>query len=229
MRSRSRPALFARSTYGAVTVWVIALLIARVATIQLRSQAEVEKSLQSADAASLAFSIDQLHRANDSLEAQITDLTQQQRSLQSGGAGAADQVLTAEANDLRIIEGLVPVHGPGVVVVIDAPGLTALDLQDALNSLSAGGGEAFAVNGERVVVGLPIVQTGSGLTVGGSAVYAPWTIVVIGDTTRLAETADLMTQQLRGDRRVREASYRVEADIVIRAVVSERPFVYALP
>jgi uncharacterized protein YlxW (UPF0749 family) len=229
MQRRSRPPSRARSTYGAVAVWAIALLIALVATIQLRSQAEVERSLQGADTASLAFSIDQLHRANDSLEAQIADLTQQQRALQSGGTGAIDQVLAAEATDLRVIEGLVPVHGPGVVVVIDAPRLSALDLQDALNSLAAGGGEAFAVNDQRVVVGVPIEQTETGVSVGGSIVYAPWTIVAIGDATRLAETADLMTQQLRGDRRVREASYRVEADVVIRAVVTERPFVYAVP
>jgi uncharacterized protein YlxW (UPF0749 family) len=62
----------------------------------------------------------------------------------------------------------------------------------------------------------------------GSLVLPPWTIEVIGDTTLLAETADLMTQQMRGDRRVRQASYRVEADIVIRATVTERPFVYSV-
>jgi len=38
-----------------------------------------------------------------------------------------------------------------------------------------------------------------------------------------------MTQQLRADRRVRGASYRVESDIVIRSVISEKPFVYAVP
>ena len=226
MPGRSRRA---RSAYGAIAVWVIALLVALVATIQLRSQAEVERSLQGADPATLAFSIDQLHQANDSLEVQIADLSQQQRALQSGGAPAADQVLAAEAEQLRVIEGLVPVHGPGVVVVIDAPGLTALDLQDALNSLAFGGGEAIAVNGLRYVVGVPIEQTDSGVTIAGAVVLPPWTIAAIGDPNRLAETAELMTQQLHGDRRVREASYRVAADIVIRAVVSERPFVYAVP
>jgi hypothetical protein len=40
--------------------------------------------------------------------------------------------------------------------------------------------------------------------------------------------ADLMSQQLRADRRVRSATYRVEADIVIRAVITEKPFVYAI-
>ena len=87
----------------------------------------------------------------------------------------------------------------------------------------------MAVNGLRFVVGVPIEQTDSGVTIAGAVVLPPWTIAAIGDPNRLAETAELMTQQLHGDRRVREASYRVAADIVIRAVVSERPFVYAVP
>jgi hypothetical protein len=38
-----------------------------------------------------------------------------------------------------------------------------------------------------------------------------------------------MMQQLRADRRVRRASYGVETDIVVRSVISEKPFVYAVP
>ena len=227
-RSSSRRAR-QRSSSGAGAVWLIALLVALVATVQLRSQAEVERTLATADPATLAFSIDQLHRANDVLEAQISELTQRKAALQSGGGPAADQALRDEAEQLRIIEGLVAVHGPGVVVVIDASGLSALDLEDALNNLAAGGGEALAVNDQRYVVGVPVTQTAGGVTVGGTLLPAPWTIVAIGDTTRLGETADLMTQQLRGDRRVRQATYRVEADIVIRSVLSEKPFVYAEP
>jgi uncharacterized protein YlxW (UPF0749 family) len=78
------------------------------------------------------------------------------------------------------------------------------------------------------VVGVPIEQTSSGVTIGGVIVPAPWTISIIGDANRLAQTADLMTQQMRADRRVREATYRVEADVVIRAVVAEKPFVYGV-
>ena len=219
----------ARSSSGAIAVWLIALLVALVATVQLRSQAEVERSLAQADPATLAFSIDQLHRANDALEAQIADLNQRKAALQSGGSGAADQALQDDALQLRIIEGLVAVHGPGVVLVIDASGLTALDLEDAMNNLLAGGGEALAVNDRRYVLGVPIAQTSDGVSIGGVLVPPPWTILAIGDTNRLAETADAMTQQLRGDRRVRQATYRVEADIEIRAVVTEKPFVYAVP
>jgi uncharacterized protein YlxW (UPF0749 family) len=219
----------AQVRWQVVSVWLLALLVALVATIQIRSQAEVERSLVGLDATSLAFLIDDLHRANDALSAETTDLTQRQATLQSGGSSAADQVLTDEANRLRMLEGLAPVHGPGVVIVIDAGGLASLDLQDAVNNLSAGGAEAIDVNGRRIVVGVPIQQTEQGVEVDGVLVVAPWTISVIGDSTRLAEVADLMTQQLRTDRRVRQASYTVQQDVVIRSTVSQRPFVYAIP
>jgi uncharacterized protein YlxW (UPF0749 family) len=211
-----------------VSIWLIAMLVALVATIQIRSEVEVQRSLVGIDTTSLAFLIDDLHRANDSLQAEAADLQQRQATLRSGSAGAADQVLTDEADHLRSVEGLVPVHGPGVVIVIDAAGLKALDLQDALNNLATGGAEAMAVNDRRVVSVLPVEQTTGGAAIGGVVVAPPWTITTIGDANRLAEVASAMTKQLRADRRVRRATYRVEADVVIQSVVSERPFVYAI-
>lgn len=228
MSARLRGTPRRRASGRAISVWVIALLVAAVATVQIRSEAEVERSLIGIDTTSLAFLIDDLHRANDALLAEAADLTQRESTLRSGTSGAADQVLTDEAAHLRAVDGLVPVHGPGVVIVIDATGLKALDLQDALNNLAAGGAEAIAVNDRRVVVGVPIEQTSGGVAIDGMVVPPPWTITTIGDATRIAEVADLMTQELRADRRVRQASYRVEGDVLIQSVISERPFVYAI-
>jgi uncharacterized protein YlxW (UPF0749 family) len=213
----------------AVSVWLIALLVALVGTVQIRSQAEVERSLVGVDVTSLAFLIDDLHRANDSLDTEKTRLTQERATLQSGQAGAADQVLSNEAGRLRAIDGYVPVEGPGVVMVIDATGLTALDLEDAVNNLIAAGAEAIDVNDHRMVTGVPVTQSGGGVTVDGVAVAAPWTIAAIGDPTRLAQVADLMAQQLRADRRVRSVGYRVQTDVLISSVIAEKPFVYAVP
>lgn len=228
MSARPRNTPRRRASGRAISIWVIALLVAAVATIQIRSEAEVERSLVGIDTTSLAFLIDDLHRANDALLAEQVDLKQRQATLQSGNGAAADQVLTDEALRLRAVEGLVAVHGPGVVIVIDATGLKALDLQDALNNLSAGGAEAMAVNDRRMVVGVPIEQTSSGVAIDGLVVPPPWTITTVGDANRIAEVANLMTQELRADRRVRQASYRVEADVVIQSVISEKPFVYAI-
>jgi uncharacterized protein YlxW (UPF0749 family) len=209
-----------------ISVWLIALLVALVATIQIRSQAEVERSLVGIDTTSLAFLIDDLHRANDSLDAEKADLTKRQAALQSGSSGTADQVLSDEANHLRAIEGLVPVQGPGVVMVIDAGGLSALDLQDALNNLAVSGAEAVDVNNHRIVTGVALEQTDRGVTIEGQLVQPPWTILAIGDSVRLGELADLMTQQLRADRRVRQATYRVESEVLITSVINQKPFVY---
>jgi uncharacterized protein YlxW (UPF0749 family) len=214
-----------RSRATGISVWLIAL----VATIQIRSEVEVQRSLVGIDPTSLAFLIDDLHRANEALDAEKMDLKSKRTQLQSGQSGAADQVLSTEADRQRAIEGLVPVHGPGVALEIDASGLTVLDLEDALNNLSSGGAEAIDVNSNRVVVGAAIAQSGSGVAINGAAISPPWTISVIGDPTRLGIVADLMAKQLRADRRVRGASYRVESDIVIRSVISEKPFVYAVP
>ena len=218
-----------RSRATGISVWLIALIVALVATIQIRSEVEVQRSLVGIDTTSLAFLIDDLHRANEALDAEKTDLKSKRTQLQSGQSGAADQVLNAEADRLRALEGLVPVHGPGVVLEVDASGLTVLDLEDALNNLSSGGAEAVDVNNNRFVMGAAISSSGSSVAINGAAITPPWTISVIGDPTRLGIVADLMTQQLRVDRRVRGASYRVESDIVIRSVVSEKPFVYAVP
>jgi uncharacterized protein YlxW (UPF0749 family) len=228
MSARFSPAPRRRTTGRAISVWLLALLVALVATVQIRSQAEVERSLVGTDTTSLAFLIDDLNRANNSLQAEASDLQARQATLRSGTSGAADQVLTDEANRLRAIEGLLPVHGPGVVIVVDAAGLTSLDLQDAINNLAAGGGEAVAVNDHRVVAGVAIEQTGSGVAIDGVVVAPPWTITTIGDANRLAEVADVMTKALRADRRVRQVTYRVEGDVDIRSVVSARPFVYAI-
>lgn len=216
-----------RRSRRAIEIWLIALLVALVATVQIRSQAEVERSLVGVDTTTLAFLIDDLHRANDALSAETEDLAQKKIALQSGGSSAADRVLTAEANRLRAIEGLIPVNGPGIVMVIDATGLRALDLQDAMNNIAAAGAEAIAVNDRRMAAGVPIRQTPGGVTIDGALVLPPWTISAIGDTNRLAEAAHLMTQQMHSDRRVRLASYRVEPSVDIRSVVMERPFVYA--
>lgn len=207
-----------RNRATGISVWLIALVVALVATIQIRSEVEVQRSLVGTDPTSLAFLIDDLHRANDSLAAEKTDLVGRRAQLESGQSGAADQVLADEAQRLRMLEGLDPVQGPGVVLEIDATGLTALDVQDALNNLFAGGAEAIDVNGSRMVMGVPV-----------NAVSSPLTISAIGDPTRLGLVADLMTQQLRGDRRVRSASYRAESEVVIRSTISAKPFVYAVP
>src|SRR5258708_4099575 len=92
MSTRLRAAPRRRPTGRAISVWLIALLVALVATVQIRSQAEVERSLVGIDTTSLAFLIDDLHRANDSLQTEAADLQSRGHTAvgdqRGGGPGA---------------------------------------------------------------------------------------------------------------------------------------------
>ena len=216
------PALPRRSL---IVVGALAALLAFVGTIQLRSQAEVERTLEGQDPTALAFLIDELHTANDRLSAEVTGLAGRRDSLRSGGGAAANQQLTDEAARLRILEGASAVRGPGVTLVVDAP-LTPFDIQDAVNNLRLGGAEAVEVNDRRVVTG-SVYREGSGsILIDGAATRGPWTLVAIGEPSRLQATAEAMTRSLLSDRRVHRASFRFDADVVIRATYAPRPFVY---
>lgn len=214
-----------RGRTNAIVVGVVTLLVVFVAVVQVRSQAEVQRSLEGQDNTSLAFLIDDLHRANDQLGAEQAAVAARREALRAGNADAATAQLAEDQKRLQIALGLVAVHGPGVVLTIDAP-LELLDIQDALNNLRNGGAEAVELNGHRVLTTTPLRAAPGGVSIDGTAVTGPWTLAAIGDPTRLGGVADTMTRSLRGDPRVRSAAYRVESDLPIRSTVVQRPFLY---
>jgi uncharacterized protein YlxW (UPF0749 family) len=206
----------------------VVLLVTALTVIQVRSQAEVARSLENQDNTSLAFLIDDLHRSNNQLLQEELTLTSQRDVLRGGGTVVADAQLQAEVNKLRIIEGLDPVSGPGVTITIDAA-LNEIDLQDAVNNLRLGGAEAVTVAGQRVVFGTVIQRSGGGITIDGQPVHGPWLFEAIGDPAQLVAAAEQMTQTLRADPRVRNAGYRASSALSLAAVLRPRPFVYAIP
>jgi uncharacterized protein YlxW (UPF0749 family) len=208
-------------------VGLVVLAVTALTVIQVRSQAEVARSLEGQDNTSLAFLIDDLHRSNDQLAREELQLSTQREILRGGGTVVADAQLAAELKRLRIIEGLDPVSGPGVSITIDAA-LNEIDLQDAVNNLRLGGAEAVAVAGRRVVMGTVIQRSGADISIDGEPVHGPWLLEAIGDPAQLAAAADQMTRTLQADPRVRSAGYRASATLSVAAVVRPRPFVYAL-
>lgn len=204
---------------------LLAALVGLVAVLQLRSQAEVQRSLADEDPTSLAFLIDQLHRANDSLQVEAAQLSSRRDTLASGGKAAAQPAMADEVTRLRALQGLDPVHGPGVDIDIDAP-LTSLDLQDGVNNLRMAGAEAISINDHRVVTGTSIVQVGSRVYIDGSEVKGPWTLLAIGDADQLSAEAERMTRSLQASSRVRSAAYRREDYLRISATVRQLPYVY---
>ena len=211
--------------HPAVVVGLLAALLAFLAVIQVRSQAEVARSLEAQDNTSLAFLIDNLHVANDQLLAQADQLNARREALARGG-GSNVSTLTEEMQHLRVLEGLVAARGPGVVITVDAP-LNALDIEDALNNLRAGGAEAISINGKRVITRTAITQKEGQVLIDAAPMTSPWTVDAIGDPDTLQPNAEAMTSSLRADPRVKSVGYEARSSLVIQAVLRPRPFVYA--
>ena len=205
---------------------LVVMAVTALAVVQVRSQFEVARSLETQDNTSIAFVIDDLHRANDALVLEAQGLSDRRDSLQKGGQSAT-VALTDEASRLRLAEGLDPARGPGVAIVVDAP-LTAVDLQDAVNNLRIAGAEVLSVGSRRVVTGSVLTQSNGVMSVDGVAIHGPWQFVAIGDPASLSAAADQMTRTLRADPRVRAVSYRSEPDLVVSAVLRPRPYVYGV-
>lgn len=214
-----------RRRLSAVGVGVLAAVVAFVATVQLRSQVEVRRTLEGEDPTALAFLIDDLHTGNDALARELATLSARRGALRSTGGAAASQQLADEAARLQIVQGAQPARGPGVMIAVDAP-LSPFDLQDAVNNLRQAGAEAVTVNDRRVVLGTVYREAAGAILVDGERETGPWTFVAIGDPARLQTQADLMTRSLRADRRVRSATFAYAADVTIRATVTPRPLVY---
>jgi len=204
---------------------LIGLALGFLVVLQLRSQAAVARTLASQDNTSVALLINDLNRANNQLIQQAAALSQQETQLrQALTAGGADaQAISKELQTLREVNGTTPVHGPGLQIRI-LGSLMDFELQDLLNSLRAAGGEAFSLNGRRMISSTSIVSRGNTLLIGGQAVSAPLVLSVIGDPEQLEPAADLSASSLQT--RV-QVDIQRKSDLTISEVINARPLIYA--
>ncbi len=206
-------------------VSLIAVLLGFLVVVQLRSQALVARSLANQDNTSIALLINDLNHANGQLLQQSLALVERQRALQQGlvTGGADTQAIEKELTILRVVAGLLPVHGPGLEIRIEGP-VMDFELQDALNNLRNAGAEAAALNGYRIVDGTPIISHGSALRVAGHPVSSPYVLSVVGDPEQLETAADISASSLQT--RVQVTITR-RSDLAITEVVEARPLLYS--
>ncbi len=224
MLSRSAEGTGARAQRLTV-ISLIAVALGFLVVVQLRSQAAVARTLAAQDDTSVALLINDLNRANNQLIQQAAALTQQEAQLrQALTAGGADaRAIQKELSTLRVVNGQVPVHGPGLQIRIDGT-INDFELEDALNNLRNAGAEAIALNGQRIVSSTPVQSRGTSLLINGHAVSAPLSLLVIGDPEQLGPAADLSASSLQT--RVQVQIQR-QTDLTITEVVTPRPLIYA--
>ena len=207
-----------------IIVSLIGIALGFLLVLQLRSQATVAATLAAQDDTSIALLINDLNKANNQLLQQGADLSQQEtqlrQALSSGGSDA--QAIQKELTTLQLVNGEIPVHGPGLTIHMQGS-IMDFELQDVLNSLRQASGEAFSVNSYRVTSTTPIISKGSSLLVGGHSIGSTLVLDVIGDPEQLGPAADLAVTSLQT--RVQIVIQR-SADLAITEVVTPHPLIY---
>jgi uncharacterized protein YlxW (UPF0749 family) len=136
---------------------------------------------QQQTAAGLRNQVDVLRRQIDAIQADDA-------SRQSSLAGQQQSLRQAD-----LLAGLVPVHGPGLRVVLDDSDLKtsptgnvndlvihSQDIQAVVNALWRAGAEAVAVNDERLVATSAVLCVGNTLLLNGTVHSPPYRIAAVG-------------------------------------------------
>jgi uncharacterized protein YlxW (UPF0749 family) len=142
------------------------------------------------------LSIERLEAEQRELKSSLTALRQEVSERQQVVAAETDRLhsLQAELERQKILAGLTPVHGPGILVVLDdsrariPPGVDSnlyivheYDLRDVVNVLWLAGSEAIAINDERLVGSSSVYCLGSTVIVNDTRLSPPYTIRAIGN------------------------------------------------
>ncbi|ATW26385.1 DUF881 domain-containing protein [Candidatus Formimonas warabiya] len=137
-----------------VPLFCTLLIFGLLMSAQYNTQVAVLNSLASQSSEDLVTLVKQLNEKRIQLEQEVTGLEGTKRSLDQ--QAAADSTLVAslknELKQLQVIDGNVPVHGPGIKITITQDSnLYYRDLIDLINELWASGAEAIAINEYRIM------------------------------------------------------------------------------
>jgi len=152
---------------------------------------------------------------NETLQGEIKSLRHQVDDLQQGARGntEASRVLKEQLQEVRMLAGLVAVHGPGLKVTLRDSPVKRLsdvspedsqqylvhdaDLNGLVEELKAAGAEALAISGvdprnmQRVVVNTTARCVGPNAVVNGTQLSAPYTIYAVGNPKDLRSALEM--------------------------------------
>ncbi len=180
----------------------VAVTVGFVLAVQVRTERSIETGLQvtSGRLGEVAYRYRLAERHQAALRREIEDLRRQiaAEEQQAAGGREANSVLAAALDNARTLAGLVPLHGPGIVVTIadsprplrsgEDPNLVLIHYSDVyavVNTLWVAGAEAIAINDERLVGRSGISCVGTTILCNVRRLAPPYRIAAIGDPRAL--------------------------------------------
>jgi uncharacterized protein YlxW (UPF0749 family) len=190
-------------------------------TVQFRSTAARLPEREQGRLATAA-SVDRLEQEQRDLKEQITQLRAQITTAQrASDAVASDIPVSADIDQQRLLAGLIPVRGQGIVVMLDdsvrAVGAAEdannfiihdYELRDVVSLMWLASAEAISINGERMVNVSSVYCVGSTILVNDTRLSPPYEVRAVGDPALLEQA--LQNPKNLAKLRARVKSYGIQ-------------------
>ncbi|HLA24994.1 MAG TPA: DUF881 domain-containing protein [bacterium] len=204
-----------RVTRWQVTLAVFLALVGFLLVIQVRAGRSIrrEVELPTLRVRELAVLVQQQEEAVRSLQAEIADLRGRLAEYETAAAQgrSSAETLAKQVASYRMVMGLTPVEGPGIVVRLRerrraggvvAPVVQAADLSGLINELWSAGAEAIAVSGVRVLAITGFREAPDGIVAGNVRLPRAYEIEAVGDPAIMKATLNLRGGYVEGLRSV---------------------------
>lgn len=198
-----------------VTLTLFLLLVGFLVVVQFRAGKEIrrEAALPTVRVRDLAVLVNQQGEAMRSLQAEVDLLRgklHEYETAEAEGRSAAE-TLAREVESYRLVLGLTPVQGPGVILRLRergspgsvlAPQVQSQDLSGLVNELWSAGAEGISINGVRLLATTGIRQEERGIVVGNFKLEGPYLIRAIGSPQAMTAALNLRGGFVEGLRSV---------------------------
>jgi len=181
-----------------VLIGVLLALLGFAFVVQIRSNT-TDSTYAAARESDLLQFLSDLDSNERRLNQEIASLQQTKQELQSG-AESRDAALAeakARADELGILAGTLPAHGPGIILqfVENSGTIKAGTLLNAVQELRGSGAEALQIDGTggsvRIIASTSFVDADGGVRVDGRRLTGPYTIKAIGDPAAMRPAVEI--------------------------------------
>lgn len=162
----------------------VCFLVGILLAAQIQAQNRTIRAATGTSGTDQAAIIGSLYESNLTLRREVASLQaklqEHERSLSQNDIEETVRAL----NQLRLVNGMSEVTGPGVVVTLNGA-LRPQDMLDLVNELRNAGAEALAINDERIVARSAFSSDGRQLAVNGRPLRLPYVVQAIGHADTL--------------------------------------------
>lgn len=185
-----------RSKTGQVSIMVVCLVLGIMLAVQFRNTQNTDENLRGSRTDEVYVRLIEITEERDALAKEVLSL--REKMINVSNKDNANRELQEELQNANLAAGLLPVHGPGIIVTVNdsarsvQPGedpnallVHDSDLLNVVSELKASGAEAISVNEERIVAMSEVRCAGTTILVNTNKIAPPFIIKAIGDPQML--------------------------------------------